>query len=292
METTDTCPICGHQLFAPYLTCEDYLVSHEKFDLQQCQTCNFRLTNPRPNAQKISGYYKSEQYVSHNDESKGVINSVYRLVRNFTLQSKLRLINKLNNGPGKILDIGCGTGSFLENCQFSGWEVLGVEPDADARAVATDRLPSQVYSDLNLLPETNQFDIITLWHVLEHIPNLNDTIRQLHHLVKDSGTVMIALPNSNSYDATYFKQFWAAYDVPRHLHHFTPTTIELLFSKYGFVLVDKKPMVFDAFYIAMLSTRYQGKTDYLKSIKVGLKSNEEAKRTGDFSSLTYLFKKG
>ncbi len=103
---------------------------------------------------------------------------------------------------------------------------------------------------------------------------------------------MIALPNSNSYDATYFKQFWAAYDVPRHLHHFTPTTIELLFSKYGFVLVDKKPMVFDAFYIAMLSTRYQGKTDYLKSIKVGLKSNEEAKRTGDFSSLTYLFKKG
>ncbi len=191
-----------------------------------------------------------------------------------------------------MLDIGCGTGAFLESCREGGWTILGMEPDSDARKMAVEKLKATIQPSLNDLVGMAVADIITLWHVLEHIPNLSETLDRLNQLLTPNGTLLIAVPNSESYDASYFKQYWAAYDVPRHLHHFTPTTITSLFKKHGFDLVDTKPMLFDAFYIAMLSTRYQtGKTDYLKSVRVGLSSNIEAKRTGNYSSLIYLFKK-
>ncbi|GAB3944322.1 hypothetical protein GCM10028805_11680 [Spirosoma harenae] len=167
-----------------------------------------------------------------------------------------------------------------------------MEPDNDARAIAIKKLQSDIQPNLASLSGAEPFNIITLWHVLEHVADLNNTIEQLHQLLAEKGTLLIAVPNSDSYDAEYFKQYWAAYDVPRHLHHFTPSTIEPLFKKHGFTLVGKKPMVFDAFYIAMLSTRYQtGKTDYLKSVQVGLTSNNRAGRTGNSSSQIYLFKR-
>ncbi|GAB4042644.1 hypothetical protein GCM10028774_55530 [Spirosoma jeollabukense] len=167
-----------------------------------------------------------------------------------------------------------------------------MEPDDDARATAIKKLRAEIKPDLKALAGEQPFDIITLWHVLEHIPTLNETIPDLHKLLAEQGTLLIAVPNSDSYDAHTFKQYWAAYDVPRHLYHFTPSTIEPLFRKHGFKLIDQRPMLFDAFYIAMLSTRYQtGKTDYLKSMQVGLSSNAKAKRTGNYSSLIYLFKK-
>ena len=292
METITLCPVCGNNDFSPFLVCKDYLVSSQDFAIQECQKCNFRLTNPRPNAKSIGTYYKSEQYVSHNDESRGLINIAYRLVRNYTLHSKLNLINKLNEGTGRVLDVGCGTGAFLESCQKANWHITGMEPDEDARAIAQKKLQADIQPNLKALVGSSSFDIITLWHVLEHIPDLNETIPQLHQLLAFKGTLLIAVPNSDSYDAQQFKQYWAAYDVPRHLHHFTPSTIEPLFKKHGFVLADKKPMVFDAFYIAMLSTRYEtGKTDYLKSIRIGLASNREAQRTGNSSSVIYFFKK-
>lgn len=274
------------------MVCKDYLVSSEKFTIDQCQTCGFRFTNPRPDKTSIGSYYKSEQYVSHNDESSGLINTAYRLVRNHTLQSKLTLINKLNGGKGQLLDVGCGTGAFLDTCKQAGWQVSGMEPDQDARAIAQKKLNADIQPSLESLSGKQPVDIITLWHVLEHIPNLNETIPQLNNLLDPKGTLLIAVPNSDSYDAQYFKEYWAAYDVPRHLHHFTPSTIEVLFKKHGLTLVDKKPMVFDAFYIAMLSTRYMtGKTDYLKSVRIGLASNNHAKQTGNSSSLIYLFQK-
>ena len=292
METITSCPVCSNHAFSPFLISKDHLVSGEEFAIQQCQKCGFRLTNPRPGANSIGNYYKSEEYVSHNDKGRGVLNTVYRLVRKYTLNSKVNLVNKLNAGPGHILDVGCGTGAFLESCRVAGWQIMGMEPDPGARSIASKKLQTTIQVNLTALVRAQPFNIITLWHVLEHIPDLNEIIPQLDALLTDKGTLLIAVPNSDSYDAHYFKEYWAAYDVPRHLHHFTPSTIESLFKKHGFVLVNRQPMLFDAFYIAMLSTRYQsGKTDYLKSIRIGLTSNAEANRTGNASSLVYFFRK-
>lgn len=274
------------------MICKDQLVSHEDFAIQRCDNCDFRFTNPRPDEATIGSYYKSEQYISHNDAGKGIIDIAYRAVRNYTLRTKLNLINKLNQKPGRILDVGCGTGAFLETCRKGGWEVMGTEPDFDARTIATEKLQITIKPDLNTLVGTNSFDIISLWHVLEHIPNLNQVIPQLHKLLAEQGTLLIAVPNCDSYDATYFGEYWAAYDVPRHLYHFTPATIDPLFKKHGFRLLAQQPMNFDAFYIAMLSTRYKtGSTNYLKSVQVGITSNNKAKQTGNSSSLIYLFGK-
>ncbi|QJW92059.1 class I SAM-dependent methyltransferase [Spirosoma taeanense] len=292
MEAITHCPVCNHTQFSPYLVCKDYLVSNQEFSIQQCLNCSFRFTNPRPNADEIGSYYKSDQYVSHNDSSSGPVNTVYRLVRNYTLRTKLKLINTLHTGTGRLLDVGCGTGAFLEICQKGGWQVAGMEPDPDARTIAATKLNVDIKPTLKSIGLEKPFDIITLWHVLEHIADIDLALQTLHALLSEKGSLLIAVPNSDSYDAQYFKQYWAAYDVPRHLHHFTPKTIEPLFKKYGFSLVGQRPMVFDAYYISMLSTRYQtGKTDYIKSFQIGLKSNMEASRTGNSSSITYLFKK-
>ncbi|WP_420146621.1 class I SAM-dependent methyltransferase [Spirosoma sp.] len=292
METITTCPVCNNNKFKPHLDCKDYLVSNQMFSIVYCTQCSFRLTNPRPDATKIGTYYKAEQYVSHNDESSGLVNTAYRMVRKYTLKSKLDLINKLNKGKGCILDVGCGTGTFLETCQKDGWQITGMEPDVDARSIATKKLNISIFPDLDTIQKAKPFDVITLWHVLEHIADLNGVIPQLYKLLTKTGTLLIAVPNSDSYDANYFKQYWAAYDVPRHLHHFTPSTIEALMAKHQFKLVGKRPMIFDAFYIAMLSTKYRtGKTDYLESIRIGLASNASAKQTGNSSSLIYLFNK-
>ena len=292
METVNECPVCSSTQFSPFLVCKDYLVSQESFAIQQCNACEFRFTNPRPDNTTIGSYYESEQYISHNDESNGVISVAYRTVRKYTLRSKLQLVNKLHQGTGRILDVGCGTGTFLETCKKGGWSIMGVEPDRDARAISTEKLQVAVEANLSALIGAGSFDIISLWHVLEHMPSLSQTIPQLYELLTGAGTLLIAVPNSDSYDATYFKEYWAAYDVPRHLHHFTPSTIEPLFGQYGFRLIEQRLMPFDALYIAMLSTRYKtGWTDYVESIRVGLTSNIKAKQTGNSSSLTYLFKK-
>jgi len=291
LETSSACPVCTGTSFSPFLSCTDYLVSNKIFTIQSCNRCGFRLTNPRPDAASIGQYYKSDAYISHNDSGGGVIGTIYKGVRSYTLRSKLALINSLVKRPGKLLDVGCGTGSFLETCQIAGWAITGMEPDDDARRVASEKLSTPLAERLADVP-ADQYDVITLWHVLEHVADLDSTIARFHQLLSDSGSLLIAVPNSDSYDATVFGPHWAAYDVPRHLHHFTPTTIKPLFEQRGFTLVDQKPMPFDAFYISMLSTRYQnGRTDYVKSFLTGLTSNRRAKRTGNWSSLIYIFQK-
>lgn len=293
LETLHHCPICEGTDFDPFLTCEDYTVSHEKFNIVKCKQCNFLFTNPRPDAKSIGKYYQAEAYISHTNTNKGIINKIYQLVRKKTLKNKLNIINGLSNSKsGILLDVGCGTGAFLEVCQQAGWQVRGVEPDENARALAQQKIKSSIHTDITALNEKNYFDTITLWHVLEHVNSLEATIIQLKSLLKEQGKLIIAVPNHLAKEAISFQEYWAAYDVPRHLYHFTPNSIKQLFEKYDCKVVQTIPMKYDAFYISLLSSKYKTrKTQYFKAFLEGWKSNQKAKKTNNYSSLIYIIEK-
>ena len=237
MEKLSNCPVCNSTQTSLFLECKDNTVSRETFQIVQCDLCGFKFTNPRPEEDKLGVYYKSEDYVSHSNTKKGFINSTYQSVRKYTLLKKLQLISKYYKS-GKILDIGCGTGEFLNTCKNAKWETIGIEPDPDARKMAADNFGLDIRQESALKDLTeHSFDIISMWHVLEHVPRLNERIEELKRLIKPNGIIIIAVPNCNSLDAKIYKENWAAYDVPRHLYHFTPKDIELLFKSY------KKPKI-------------------------------------------------
>ncbi len=293
MEQINNCPVCQSQTFEEYLTVQDYTVSQEQFKIVTCQKCGFRFTNPRPNDEAIGEYYKAESYISHTNTSKGLISKIYQEVRKFTLKGKLNLINRLYPQKGKLLDVGCGTGMFLNVARENGWKVNGIEPDAGARAIAEETNQIKINDEILSSFQNETFEVISLWHVLEHIHQLNDTIDWLKERLSKDGSLIIAVPNHESKDAEIYQEKWAAYDVPRHLYHFSQHTIKELFAKHGFELKETLPMKFDSFYVSMLSTKYQtSKINYIKAFIDGLKSNLNAsKQNQNYSSLIYVFKK-
>jgi 2-polyprenyl-3-methyl-5-hydroxy-6-metoxy-1,4-benzoquinol methylase len=292
MKTLSNCPVCNETKFDPFLICKDYTVSKQDFNIVACANCNFKFTNPRPEDEKLGDYYKSEEYISHSNTSKGIVSKMYHLVRNYTLKKKIDLVSK-HVSRGTILDYGCGTGMFLNVCKQSGWEAFGMEPDNGARKIAAE-MSLKTYEDKKALKsgiENKKLDAITLWHVLEHVTDLNETLSFFKENLKPDGVLIIAVPNYTSYDAKYYKEFWAAYDVPRHLYHFEINSITKLLSPYGFKLIETKPMKFDSFYVSMLSEKYKtGAVKYLNAFLTGLKSNMKAKEAKDFSSVIYVFK--
>lgn len=293
MNTLKECPICRNQTFIPFLTCKDFLLTSENFTIVSCGSCHFKFTNPIPYANELGKYYASEEYISHSNNAKGIINNIYKIVRNYTLSGKRKLIDSLSKNKGVLLDIGCGTGEFLNVCKRSGWETMGIEPGNDARKYASEKHQLTVHESIESVKNLNShFDIITMWHVLEHVDDLNGTIETLKKILKKNGTLLIALPNCSSHDAIVYKEYWAAYDVPRHLYHFTPKDVVNLFEKHDMKLQQLLPMWFDSFYIAMLSEKHKyGKTNYLRAVFNGLISNLKAKKTGNtFSSQIYIIK--
>jgi 2-polyprenyl-3-methyl-5-hydroxy-6-metoxy-1,4-benzoquinol methylase len=293
METLRSCPICGSEKSKPYLSCKDYTVSRETFSITQCGDCGFRFTNPRPKASDLGRYYMSEDYISHSNSSKGLVNKLYKGVRNLTLKRKLKIINARVT-KGYLLDIGCGTGEFLSVCQKDNWECLGVEPSLQARKYAIDNYGLKVVEEdkLKELPPAS-FDVITLWHVLEHVPLLNERMQEIKDLLKPKGIIIIAVPNCHSLDAEVYKEYWAAYDVPRHLYHFTAADIVKLATKHGLDLKVTLPMPFDSFYVSMLSEKYMnGKSNMLHAAWIGFKSNLSASNESrGFSSQIYILSK-
>jgi 2-polyprenyl-3-methyl-5-hydroxy-6-metoxy-1,4-benzoquinol methylase len=284
------CPICSSTEFSPFLICKDYTVSRESFQIQECEDCGFLLTSPRPSLGTLGDYYKSNDYISHSDTQKGLINWVYHRVRKIALKNKLKLVQKYTQAKGSLLDNGCGTGAFLSTCLQAGWQADGIEPDADARDIAEKATQKSIFSTLDEV-KNKKYDAITMWHVLEHIPDLNETIEKLKNLLTEKGVLIVAVPNPESDDALYFKEHWAAYDVPRHLWHFKKKDIERLFKKHSCNMKAICPMPFDAYYISLLSTRYKtGKTQYIKALWRGFISNNKAGSTNT-SSLIYVIEK-
>ncbi|MEP3837404.1 MAG: class I SAM-dependent methyltransferase [Algibacter sp.] len=274
------------------LKVKDYSVSGEVFELIQNSEYGFLETTPQPSSNTLSDYYESEDYISHTDSKRNLFEKAYHLVRSFSLKKKLNLINSFASEEKKLLDIGCGTGDFLQIAQQNNWVVSGIEPNPQARGIANRKTNGSVFNLDQLLKfNTNSFDVITLWHVLEHLPNLEEQIATFKKLLKPKGTLIIAVPNYKSYDAQYYKAFWAAYDVPRHLWHFNKTSVSNLISKQSFKVDQVKPMWFDSFYVSMLSEKYKtGSMNPVKGFWIGLRSNLKALGTKEASSLIYIIK--
>lgn len=292
-ERLEKCPVCGKTEFRNKLVVEDKSVSKESFAIQQCEACTFQFTNPRPDAAHIGRYYESEEYVSHNSGAGGVINQAYKVARYFTMRRKVALVNQ-RASKGRLLDYGCGTGHFLAAAKADGWQVAGWEPNARAREEATERVGQPIGTESLVQFQPASFDTITLWHVLEHVHNLNETLAQLISLLKPDGTLLIAVPNVDSLDAQHYRQDWAAYDVPRHLYHFSPKTMTQLLKKHKMQVAEVLPMPLDAYYVSMLSEKHRAERGggMLTVLKAGYKSNQyAAQHEGQYSSLIYVVRK-
>jgi len=293
--TINTCPLCGGTHLVKKMTCTDFYASGEQFDLLQCENCGFQFTQGFPVEKEIGKYYETPDYISHSDTKKGMMNELYHLVRSRMLQKKAQLINNITGKTsGKILDIGTGTGYFSHTMQQKGWQVEAIEKSEQARSFAKKNFNLDIKDDSGLNDfSSGSFDVITLWHVMEHLEHLNETWERLHELLKDDGCLVVAVPNCSSYDAQKYKEFWAAYDVPRHLWHFTPDSIKKFGEKHNFTLVNHLPMPFDAFYVSILSEKYkESKSSLVKGMFAGTLawfsslSNKEKS-----SSIIYVFRK-
>jgi 2-polyprenyl-3-methyl-5-hydroxy-6-metoxy-1,4-benzoquinol methylase len=276
-----------------FLTCQDYTVSNESFDLILDEELDMLITSPKPKNEDLGKYYESEKYISHTDSKQTFFDKIYQTVKTYTVLKKVKFIDGFVDSTlieKTLLDVGCGTGDFLVKAKKSNWIITGVEPNASARKIAKEKTSHKILKDISE-SNSSKYDVITLWHVLEHVPNLTEYISQLKQLLKPDGTLLIAVPNYRSYDAKYYGKFWAAYDVPRHLWHFSKKSIKGLFGKEKMEVVKIYPMLFDSFYVSLLSEKYKrGKQNPIKAFFVGLYSNILAIRSKEYSSHVYVIK--
>lgn len=272
-----------------YIKVSDHSVSKEPFDLLFNEEYQLLKTNPQPSLEKLPSYYESEDYISHTDAKRTLFEKAYHFVKSNALKNKVNLISKLIPQKGTVLDIGSGTGDFLITAKNNGWEIKGLEPNPKAKQIAVSK--GVVFVDTLENIADDSIDLITMWHVLEHVPNLEEQFTQLKRIVKPNGYILIAVPNYKSFDAKYYKEFWAAYDVPRHLWHFSKTAIQKLASNYGLELKNTKPMWFDSFYVSLLSEKYKtGKMNFIKGFLIGFISNVVGMFKKEFSSHIYIIK--
>lgn len=273
-----------------FLKVKDFSVSQKEFTLYKDVSIDLLATFPQPSLDELGSYYESEDYISHTDSARSWFEKIYQFIKKTAIQQKLKLVLNEHKNLGVLLDIGCGTGDFLVAANESGWQIKGYEPNEKARNIAQKKGVELTRSMQDLIE--NSADVITMWHVLEHVPDVRSQIAELKRLIKPGGTIIIAVPNYKSYDAKHYQNYWAAYDVPRHLWHFSKKSIQSLFAEQSLELVKVKPMWFDSFYVSLLSEKYKtGKMNLLKGFWYGMVSNLSGLFTKEYSSHIYIIKK-
>tara|TARA_B100000767_G_scaffold60749_1_gene56578 strand:+ start:2208 stop:3077 length:870 start_codon:yes stop_codon:yes gene_type:complete len=280
------------------LSANDHLVTGRKFDILKNPETTILETHPRPTKEELPTYYDSENYTSHNDKSAGIVSFCYRIIKSISTRRKIRIgqnslsKNTPQNNP-RLLDVGCGTGDFLYSCLKKGWQINGIENNKNAKNNSRTELSSFIFDDFEFLKsQPERFDIITMWHSLEHIIDLKQTIVDMKKLLTNKGVIVVACPNHKSFDAMFYKESWAAYDLPRHLWHFDKDSISKLFLEHNMQLTKTLPMYWDSFYISILSEKIISKKNkFLKGVIVGLLSNVSAMFSKEHSSLIYVFNK-
>jgi 2-polyprenyl-3-methyl-5-hydroxy-6-metoxy-1,4-benzoquinol methylase len=289
------CPLCKSGNILNHLLVKDHAVSKKEFTLCRCGDCELLFTNPRPTEEEIGPYYDFKEYYSHDDQVRSFTQWLYQKIRKSSIQRKVGLIESLVKN-GSLLDYGCGTGEFLQEAKKQRWTVRGIEPSEKARTQALGKLPTEVLATLDELPEDDTYDIITLFHVLEHIHSLRKTIKKLVNHLKSNSYVVIAVPNPESADAKHYGSDWAGYDVPRHLYHFSQKSMTTFQDQFGLELVRIEPLVYDSYYVSLLSEGYKNTnsgilTRYVRAFLEGYRSNQKADKPGNYSSNIYIFRK-
>lgn len=291
LHTISNCPVCGNMELSLYLKTRDYFLTQEEFSLDQCSSCGFIFTNPIPALSTLSKYYESPDYLSHTANSFSIKGEIYKLFRSLNIRKKFKLVNQLAKGK-TILDIGCGTGELLSYFKKMGWDTMGIEPNPSARKFAKNTYQLEVFEEENLdkLKE-NSFDVISMWHVLEHVPDLQGRIEQVKNLLRKDGLLIIALPNIESPDAVKYGTHWAGLDVPRHLYHFAKDTVKVLLEAHNMELIESIPMKYDAYYVSLLSEQYLKKSlAFVPAFLNGLHSNRQARKDNNYSSMIFVVK--
>jgi len=291
-EEVSSCPVCQGNQFGNSIACIDHTASGEMFHVKHCARCGLGITSPRPLATEASRYYESDQYISHTSASKGIIDRIYLIIRGLTTQWKYQLIEPYLHA-NTLLDYGCGTGHFLSVVRARKKNAIGIEPSENARKKINSNIAA--YPSLAELP-SQQFDVITLWHVLEHIYTLRETLGALKDKLSDKGAIFLAVPNHQSPDAAQYGANWAAYDVPRHLWHFSKESMATFLQQEGLRVVKIIPMKLDAYYVSLLSERYASpKTPFVirivRAIWIAFRSNLAAAKTLNHSSLIFVVQK-
>ena len=268
---------------------KDHFLTQEKFSLVETNIPGILKTNPIP--PNIEKYYESKDYISHHQDSGSLKEKVYKFAQSFNLNYKRNIVAKETFRNAKILDYGCGAGEFIKYIEED-FQTLGFEPNHSARTAAQKKVnKTKIISDISEVGN-NSLDVITLWHVFEHIDNQEDILNTFYNKLNTKGLLIIAVPNHTSYDAEYYKEFWAAYDVPRHIFHFSKSGMEKLFNSEKWKLKKIKPLLLDSFYISILSEKYRKNPfSWIKGGIIGAISNFKASKTGEFSSLIYVIEK-
>ena len=291
----DKCPLCKSNAIKKRFTCIDKFATGEQFDIYECDSCGLAFTQNIPDEKEIDRYYESPTYISHSNTSKGIVNTIYHIVRRTMLRNKARLVERLTLlKNGKILDYGAGTGHFARTMESRGWDVTAIEKNSKARELASSEFGFEMQGIEGLGNiKDRELDVVTMWHVMEHIQDPDKMWSELYRILDDTGIAVIAVPNCISYDAQKYKEYWAAYDVPRHLWHFTSSSIMRWGEKHGFLLEKQLTMPFDGFYISMLSEQYRGsRLHTARGVWNGFKGwIAQCKRRSARSSIIYVFRK-